>query len=164
MGHILWWLWLISIHIEHSASESRRVQRRMSAARLPTLYSLNRLERHHNLTPPHGGKVNGRAGTCLPIRFNELCKRSMHSFTSCDCLAAKYAESTRVWHSRFWGILWKKTNKKTKAFERRAIDFGINEKSSCMKCHCENELFSAGICVEFGKAFKRTCKTDLKFC
>lgn len=108
MGHILWWLWLISIHIEHSASESRRVQRRMSAARLPTLYSLIRLERRHNLTPPHGGKVNGRAGTCLPIRFNELCKRSMHSFTSCDCLAAKYAESTRVWHSRFWGILWKK--------------------------------------------------------
>lgn len=108
MGHILWWLWLISIHIEHSASESRRVQRRMSAARLPTLYSLNRLEHRHNLTPPHGGKVNGRAGTCLPIRFNELCKRSMHSFTSCDCLAAKYAESTRVWHSRFWGILWKK--------------------------------------------------------
>lgn len=57
-----------------------------------------------------------------------------------------------------------KKNKKIKAFERRAIDFGINEKSSCMKCHCENELFSAGICVEFGKAFKRTCKTDLKFC
>lgn len=125
MGHILWWLWLISIHIGHSASESRRVQQRMSAARLPTLNSLIRLERRRNLTPPHDAKVNGRAGTCLPIRFNELYKRSMHSFTSCDCLAAKYAESTRVWHSRFWEILFKK--KKIKAFERSTIDFEINE-------------------------------------
>lgn len=123
MGHILWWLWLISIHIEHSASESRRVQQRMSVARLPTLNSLLWLERRRNLTPPHDAKVNGRAGTCLPIRFNELCKRGMHSFTSCDCLAAKYAESTRVWHSRFREILFKKI----KAFERRAIDFEINE-------------------------------------
>lgn len=32
MEHILWWLRLISIHIEHFASESRRVQRCMSVA------------------------------------------------------------------------------------------------------------------------------------
>lgn len=50
---------------------------------------------HTEHNPPRGAKVNGRAGTCLPVRSDELRKRSPHSFTPCDCLAAKYAESTR---------------------------------------------------------------------
>lgn len=151
MGHILWWLWLISIHIEHSASESRRVQRRMAAARLPPLHSLIRLQRRRSLTPPHGSKVNGQAGTCLPIRFNELCESSMRSFTSRDCSAAKYAESTRVWHSRFWEILFKK-KKKIKAFERRAIDFEINENPAAWNVTVKmTESFSTGICAGRGR-------------
>lgn len=132
MGHILWWLWLISIHIEHSASESRRVQPRASLA---PLNSLIRQERRHNLTPPRGAKVNGRVGTCLPIRLNELCERSVHSFTSRDCLAAKYAESTRVWHSRFWGILFKENQ----GLWEEGHWLWNKWKSSCMKCHREND-------------------------
>lgn len=77
------------------------------------------------------GKVNGRAGTCLPNRFNELHKRSMHSFTSRDCLAAKYSESTRAWHSRFWEILLEKKNQGLRE------SHWLWNKSSCVKCHGE---------------------------
>lgn len=153
MEHILWWLWLISIHMEHSASESRRVQWRMSVARLPTLNSLIRLWRRRNLTPPHSSKVNGRAGTCLPIRFNELCKRSTHSFTSCDCLAAKCAESTRTWHSRLSEIPLKKKKKKIKAFERRAIDFEVNENPAAWNFTVENDWVTQ--CRHVGDVFQK---------
>lgn len=44
--------------------------------------SLIQLWRRCSLTPARSGKVNGRAGSCLPNRFNELCKRRVHSFTS----------------------------------------------------------------------------------
>lgn len=138
MGHILWWLWLISIHIEHSASESRRVQWRMSAATLPTLNSLIRLERRRNLTPPHGtaksmcgqGPVYQFASTnsirevCTPSPHATVWLLSMLRALGCDvqdfeksCL--KKNKNQGLWEEGHW--LWNKW------------------KSRLAKCHCESE-------------------------
>lgn len=39
--------------------------------------------RRRSLTPACSGKVNGRLGSCLPNRFDELCESNV---TSLDCL------------------------------------------------------------------------------
>ena len=136
MGHILWWLRLISIHMEHSASESRRVQRRMSAAGPPTLHSLIRPTAPAQSDSLHtAAKSMGGRGPVYQFASMSSIREVCTPSPSPDRLAAKYAESTRVWHSRFGEILFGKRKKKKKmeAFESRAIDFWINKKSSCME-------------------------------
>lgn len=107
MGHILWWLQLISIHMEHSASESRRVQRRMSAARPPTLHSLIRPTAPAQSDFLHtAAKSMGGRGPVYQFASMSSIREVCTPSPSPDCLAAKYAESTRVWHSRFGEILF----------------------------------------------------------
>lgn len=82
-----------------------------------------------DLSPPRGGKVNGRAGTCMPIRSDERIERRR-------ALLLKCGEGARARRSRFGEILFKKKKERERrALERRAVDFEINQESSGMKCH-----------------------------
>lgn len=101
MEHILWWLRLISIHIEHFASESRRVQRCMSVAGAAAWSDCGAgaVWLLHTAAKSMGGR-----GAVYQIASMSSV-RSVHSFTSSE---VKYTEITPVWHSGSGEILSKK--------------------------------------------------------